>query len=298
MARQHRQLETVQRWMQAVITHPAGVEAGLASDEARREIDVPPDELEAFIHRSRALTSAERLAVYANAYFARLLECMREMFPVLLHAVGEDLFDQFALEYLQRYPSRSYTLGRLADRFASYLEETSPRCDAEAPSSADPSWAAFVVDLARLEWTIEQVFDGPGMENVEPLSAADLAAVPAAQWDAARLVTAPCLVLLATRFPLNDYYTAAREGKDPSPPAPAESFMAVSRRDFVVRRYPLSRPQHDLLAGLAAGEPLGRALADMAQRHGYAGDWQASLRSWFRLWGAEGFFLRVELASP
>ena len=159
-----RSLETLQRWMQDVITHPLGIEAGIASDDARGEIDTSVDAIEEVVTRSKALSSIERLAVYGNAYFARLLECMRELFPATVFAAGEDAFDQFVLEYLQLHPPHSYTLEHLADRFVDYLEESRPNEDDEAePSDLEPSWSEFFVDLAQLEWTIDKVFDGPGV---------------------------------------------------------------------------------------------------------------------------------------
>src|SRR5262249_43068317 len=104
------ELGRLQRWMQAVIMHPGGVEAGVGSPVARGEIDVPPQELERVVTRSRALSAADRMAVYSNAYVARLLECLREEYPTLVHALGREVFDEFAVGYLRAYPSRSYTL--------------------------------------------------------------------------------------------------------------------------------------------------------------------------------------------
>lgn len=121
-----RELDVVQRWMQAVITHPLGIASGVESPEARAELDVDTTHLESVIARSKALTSVERLAIYGNAYYARLLECLRDLFPALVDALGEELFDSFAFSYLQQYPSRSYTLEHLADRFVQFLEETRP----------------------------------------------------------------------------------------------------------------------------------------------------------------------------
>ena len=178
-----RSLETLQRWMQDVITHPLGIEAGIASDDARGEIDTSVDAIEEVVTRSKALNSIERLAVYGDAYFARLLECMRELFPTTMYAVGEEAFDQFVLEYLQLYPPHSYTLEHLADRFVDYLEESRPD-EEDEPESSDneSSWAAFVVDMAKLEWTIEQVFDGPGVEGKPQLTADELQAIPPERW--------------------------------------------------------------------------------------------------------------------
>ena len=91
--------------MHAVITHPEGVAAGLDSQEARSEIDVVASQVEQVVDPSKRRTSIERIEVYANAYYARLLECLRDEFPALFHAVGEEVFDGLAFGYLQAYPS-------------------------------------------------------------------------------------------------------------------------------------------------------------------------------------------------
>src|SRR5260370_25598234 len=132
-----RDLEQIQRWMQAAIMHPVGVAQGIASAEARRHIDVGPDEAESVVTRSKALTALERLAIYGYAYYARLLECLGDEFPVLKHALGEELFDAFAAEYLEQYPSRSYTLFHLGLNFPRFLAETRPDQEREGSSEAD-----------------------------------------------------------------------------------------------------------------------------------------------------------------
>src|ERR1700727_1403841 len=104
------QLAQIQRWLQAVITHPGGVEEGLDSEEARANVDLPAERVEQIVDPSKRRTSVERLEVYANAYYARLVECLRDEYPALLHAAGEEVFDGLAFGYLQSYPSQSYTL--------------------------------------------------------------------------------------------------------------------------------------------------------------------------------------------
>ena len=69
------------------------------------------------IERSSHQTSVERLEIYAGAYYARLLECLRAEYPIMAEAMGTELFDEFAVEYLQRYPSHSYTLNDLGGQF-------------------------------------------------------------------------------------------------------------------------------------------------------------------------------------
>ncbi|HJZ92317.1 MAG TPA: DNA-binding domain-containing protein [Gemmataceae bacterium] len=284
------ELDQIQKWMQAVITHPGDIESGIASAEARAHIDVGPEEVERVVTRSRALAAADRLRVYGNAYFARLLECLREEFAVLAHALGEELFDEFASGYLQAYPSRSYTLNHLGANFPAYLAETSPA------GEDDSGWTTFVIDLATLERIYGEVFDGPGVEGREPLSADALLTVPPARWVDACLVPAAGFRLVKLRSPVHEYITAVRRKEDPPPPTLAETLLAVHRRDYVVRRHRLTRPQFELLGAVMSGAPVGEAIGRAADAAGPDADALfTDLQSWFRTWAAEGLFQAVEL---
>ena len=282
-------LGTIQRWMQAVLTHPDGVEAGVGSPAARSEIDVPGEELERVVTPSKALSAADRLGVYCNAYHARLLECLREEFTALVHALGADLFDEFAFGYLQAYPSRSYTLYHLGVNFPRYLAET-------CPVDEDPGWAALLIDLATLERVYNEVFDGPGVEGRQLLGADRLLAIPTELWPDARLVLADGFRLIELRSPVHEYISAIRRTEDPAPPAPAETLLAVHRRDYVVRRHLLTPPQYVLLGAIIAGETVGEAIGRAADVAGSdTGEFVASLGDWFCDWAVEGFFQDVVL---
>jgi hypothetical protein len=289
-------LNTVQRWFQAVITHPEGVESGIDAQAAQELIALKRSELERIIRRSKNLTAEQRLGIYANAYYARLIECLRESFPVLARTLGQEVFDAFAFDYLQRYPSASYTLNRLGDRFAEFLNQTRP--DRKDGGGAI-GWPDFLIDLARLEWNIEQVFDGPGVEKERVLCVEDLRGMDGAKFGEARMVPVVCLRLLEFRYPVNDYYTAVRrlgEGDaPPDPPAPAAQYVALTRREYVVRRIELSGAQHALLSGLQRGATVNEAIGAAASR--WDGDALAlgnAIREWFSDWSAGGLFSRMQ----
>jgi hypothetical protein len=288
-------LRQIQRWMQATIMHPDGVAEGIASAAARKHIDVGPDEAETIVTPSRALTALERLAIYSYAYSARLLECLHEEFPVLKHALGEEIFDAFAIEYLQHYPSRSYTLFQLGSNLPRFLAETRP--DREEHRSA-PSWPDFLIDLATLELTFNEVFDGPGMEGERSLDAERLRGLSAERLLEARLVGGPCLRLLALRYPVHHYFTAVRRHEESELPASAETYLAVTRRDYVVRHYELSQPAYQLLTALLTGESVGQAISQAATAAGpHLDQLPDQLWTWFHDWAAEGFFRAVECAG-
>ncbi len=137
MSESRHTLDELQRWMQAVVTHPRGVAAGIESDQAREQIALVSDQAERVITRSKALSPLERLNIYNQAYFARLLECLRHEYSVLAAALGEELFDAFAVGFLESHPSTSYTLELLgmAD-FPEHLAAT--RASAGTKMSAMP----------------------------------------------------------------------------------------------------------------------------------------------------------------
>jgi len=287
-------LDQLQRWLQAVITHPDGISDGIASDAARQEINVTPQQVEQVIVRSQAQTSIERLAVYGNAYYARLLECLRESFPVLAQAVGRETFDQFAFGYLQAHPSTSYTLGKLGERFDDYLHETRPdKAEAEA---GQIGWPDLLIDLARLEWAIGEVFDGPGTEREPPLDPAMLGAISPEQWPAARLVPTPCLRLMTFRFDVNDYFTAIRAEEQPEPPPPEKTFLVLTRINYVVRRIALTKEQFGLLTALAAGTTVGDSIERLVAECRSDVDLLAQqLPGWFQDWAEARLFKRIEV---
>ncbi len=272
--------------------HPVGVEEGIASPEARGSIDVGPGEAAQVITRSQALTSIERLGIYGRAYFARLLECVREEFPVLKHALGDEAFDAFAAGYLQRYPSRSYTLVDLGKRFPQFLAETRPAADEGDEFASD--WPDFLIDLATLEQTFSEVFDGPGTEKMPLLDPEQFQSISTDEWPEARLESSLCLRLLALRFPVHRYFTAVRRKENPDLPQRSEICLAVSRRDYIVRHYELSPPAYRILKALQAGATVGEAIARAIESDDADADrLSANLAEWFRDWAAEGFFRSV-----
>src|SRR4029077_14844845 len=153
------------------------------------------------------------------------------------------------------------------------------------PSHSE-DWPDFLIDLAQIEWAIYEVFDGPGVEGQPHFRADELLNIPAERWPEAQLEPVPCLQLLTTRFPGNDYYTQLRKEKENEfvPfPSSQESFVALSRRDFVVRRYNVSPTELELLRASTEQQPIGRAIecAALASKDNVE-QLASNLRLWFR----------------
>jgi hypothetical protein len=279
-------LGRLQRWMQAVITHRGGVGSGVASPAARQSVAVDAQTLESIVTPSETLSGAERLAIYSRSYHARLLQCMREMLPALHHALGEELFNLFALDYLQHHPPRSYTLDNLADRFAQHLAETRP--DSDAPPSERESWPDFIVELAAMEWAFLKVYDGDGLEGRALPSADDICALDLERILEARPSPAPCLRLFAFRYPVHAYLIAVRRGERPPIPAPSETFVAATRLNFRVMLYELSAQQYAVLRALDGQHALADAL-DQINSVSAPRPHAATIRDWLCDWASKGF---------
>ena len=293
MAGGPRSLVDLQAWMQAVITNPEGVAAGVDSDQARQAIVVGSNDVNAVVCPSQLLGSLERLGVYANAYFARLVECLAAEFPALEHALGDETFTSFAASYLAEYPSDSYTLAKVGSRFPEFLRESRPT---DVPR---PGWPDFLIDLATLERTYAEVFDAPGPEGLQLLTPASLDGIPPERAGNVVLHAVPSLRLLELDFPVHEYVTAVRHSENPDTPPPEPTWLVVTRRDFIVRRGTVSRSEFVLLREILTGHTLNEAIAAAIETTAASVDeFAGRLRAWFRDWAAAGWFERIELSDP
>ncbi len=271
-------IEALQNWMQAVVVHPGGVRAGESA--ARTHLDVS---LEDVVLPTGQLDAEGHMAVYAEAYFLRLIEILETDFPALRAALGAPAFEGLCRAYVVRHPSRHYSLNVFGAKLPEFM-----RSEAEGLHPR-----GFLVELAELERVLEETFDA---EEVARLDTDALLAVPGDDWPAARLVPRPTLRLCAFEHPIDVWYTAFREDDVRGFPAPEPSWLAVHRRDFRLWRHRLSREQHALLQAILAAQPLGQALETCAALPDVdPAALVASVGGWFQEWTAEGFFERVEL---
>ncbi len=288
-------LDALQRWFQATVTHPGGVAAGAQSETAIAAIAaITVNEIACVSTRQ---TAEERLAVYAHAYWARLLECLREEFPVLRATVGDEAFDGLAVGYLIAHPSTSYTLGRLSERFPEYLRSTTT-------GDATDVFLELVADLACLERAVNDVFDVPGGETLGYLAVEQLDRVVPEDRGALQLRLLPTVRLLAFRTNVNDFFTGMRTAAETLPkPELCLTFVALTRRDYVVRRLSLTAIQFKLLTAIAAGQTLNDALEAVCDPQAslkpqVSSDVESvdseTLRNWFADWARVGVFAALE----
>lgn len=275
-------LPRMQRWMQAVVVHPASTSEAVASPAAAAEL--PPQAVGELILPSRTLTPVERVGIYHGMYLLRMEEALATDYPALKHFLGDDGFVALVRDYLQIRPSRSYTLNRLGDHLPEYVRE--------APGVKRRD---FCYDLACLERAVSEVFDAP---EKPALAAQDVARVAPEAWEQARLQPIDAFRLLSLRYPANEYVQSLRDDDHDHPkPRAKANWLVIYRNNYSVYRLALNRPAHDLLADLAAGRPLGAAVSAALARGGRRAPSEDELHGWFRNWVSEGLFHSVETAD-
>jgi len=271
-------LGDTQKWMQAVILHPGSDRQAVASPRARKL--VPASEFPRLIRPSRTLDSFDRVGIYRGMFLARLQEALESDFPGLLHFLGRKRFSDLVGGYVDRYPSRSYTLNRLGDHLPEYIR-----------SSPGIVRRDFLYELARFELLMSRLFDA---EESPVLTPEAIAAVPPECWETARLKPVAALSVQALRYPVGTWLEAVRRG-NPRPATRRKNHWAVVyRRQYALRWLDLSRPAYRLLHALVSGVPLGEALSGVL-RGGRQPVGEVQLFSWFRGWVTEGLFQAVEL---
>jgi hypothetical protein len=194
-----------------LITAPEGVRPGL--ETLVRDGKAAPAAIDALLAGDERLPAAERLDIYANMYFFRLLDCLREDFPRLASALGEDRFHNLATDYLMAHPSENPSLRYLGRRLPEFLA-----------GHALARESSCLADLARLEWTRADLFDAA---DARPLGRDDLARLSQEQAGHLTLRAVPAFRLLRLDHDAPHLWRELRDREAPAAMA-AEGGAAAS----------------------------------------------------------------------
>ncbi len=256
-------LRDAQTWFFQAIAYPNARLEGSAS-------------IEEILTSTPTLDASSRLGVYRFAYRSRLIEALADDFPALRHALGGDRFEALADKVVHRFPSRGPNLNAYGHAVVRYLEGKWGRI----------AGRSFLRDLARLEWALVEVVHAAVPPRLSPTA---LRAIPVESWPDLRFRGSPSLRLLTSRWPVNRYLQAFRQGEAPPIPSAERSATLVYRQGFTVWRMDLSPLTHRLLTDLLQGISLGTALAAVEGRAG-----SEQVMRWFEAWVSGGVFAGVE----
>lgn len=238
-------LRETQELFWKLITAPEGAEKGLAT------LDLGPKDLEEVVRSTERMSALDRMDVYANMYFFRILDVVRDDYPRLAHAVGEERFHNLITDYLLAHPSTHPSLRFIGQHLAEFLKTHE--------LNEQHRWAS---DLAKLEWARVDVFDAP---DHEILTTEELAGIAPEQWADLALELSPALQMHAVEWPVHRVWRAIKDHDAAADDIDADADIAarptrlrVWRRDGnIVVHKPMTELEHEALRGFGAGHALG-----------------------------------------
>ena len=270
-------LRQIQIWVQSVTSHPAGVESG-ACELARHTFR--GTHIQHVVAPSRQLTSVDRIAIYSDMYFARLVDCLRTDFPVLLRILGDDVFEALCRSYLKKHPSRHFSLNKLGANLPKFLK-----------SIRRLHHRSFICEVAAVERSIDEVFDA---REESHLSLDDLLPFKAHTWPTLRFKCSAALQLFSLQFPVNGVIEQMKTGGESIFPKRQRSWLAIYRYDFTVWRLEMDQWKFILIAELQKGKPLSVAVNRAVRMLKVDEDEiAASVKNWLEFAVRRGWFVGV-----
>lgn len=211
------------------------------------------------------LTQAEALAIYNNAYHQRMVELSSQLFPVLFHTLGSELFTSLLIAYMGKFPPRMGSVTRIGDHLSEYLA-THERFG-RLPAAAD---------IARLEYLLTSLFD---KADESAYSLEQLRALPAPDWPTMIWPPRQDWALMHTVFDLEQYWQEMKpyieEGGTPGEapfsirllapaPRPDIANLLVYRRRHTMHFLTVSPELGILLTGIQEGRNFAHICEELA----------------------------------
>jgi hypothetical protein len=244
------ELAELQSLLYRLITAPAGVEEAVSQERA-----LQVQGLEAVIAGNQRLSARDRLSIYANSYFYRLLDIFKEDFPCINNVLGEVNFHNLITGYLIEYPPSEPSVLYASRDLPHYLAAICGRADELAVH------VPFLADLARLERACVEVFHGADAEALEQTSLHGLAPE---SWPALRMRLHPAAQIFDIEWRVDALMTAIKEGRDWEPPERAAVTILVWRKQWGVHYRPLEPGERAALKAAAGSTDFASICASLA----------------------------------
>lgn len=271
---------SISDWIRA----PEGVAAALVEEDSisgNASSSGALARLEGLVRSDEALDATGRLEIYANAYFHRIHGVLKNDFPALQAALGATPFHDMLTSYLLVEPSQHPSLRYAGERLANFLA-----ChDAAAGIRMRSPWAA---DLAALEWTRVDAFDGPDGSVLEREA---LASLSPAEFGGLFLCLGSWVLLRSFDHRVERIWRAATEAEPiQSSEAPESTIVLVWRKSEEVVHRRLESLEAAALTLLVPGIRFEELCDWVATR---IGEEKAPVRAagWLEQWLADGLLL-------
>jgi hypothetical protein len=244
------ELAALQSLLYRLITAPAGVEEAAGHERALQARG-----LEAVIAGSEGLSARDRLSIYANAYFYRLLDIFKEDFPCTYTVLGDINFHNLITGYLIEYPPSEPSVLYTGRHLPHYLETI---C---GPARAAVAHMPFLADLARLERVCIEAFHGADAEALEQKS---LRGLTPESWPMLRIRLHPAAQIFDIEWRIDALMTAIKQGQQWEPPERSSATLLVWRKQWRVDYRALGPGERAALKTAAGGADFASICASLA----------------------------------
>jgi len=228
------QLEQLQGLLYRLITAVSGVAQGLAAER-----DLGATGLDALVLGDDRLSAEARVDIYANMYFYRILDALKEDFPATLAVLGDDNFHNLVTGYILEYPPTQPSISECGRHLADYLRRHPMR-----------ERAPFIADLARLERASAEVFQGPDAATLEPDA---LRSIAPADWPALKFRIQPAAQILPLDWQVSELLRAVEDHREWKPAAQGAVKVLVWRNNARVFYRDLEKIEADALEAISRG---------------------------------------------
>lgn len=201
---------------------------------------------------TRKVSAETRLAIYSNAYRARLLEALIINYPVLSQYLGEEDFEKLGNEYIDAYPSTYRSIRWFGDKLSQFLRA----------SSHYSSWP-FLSELAQFEWAMTLAFDAA---DSTLLQLEEVGRVPPDAWVDMRFQAQPSAQRLNLKWNVVSIWQALTDDQEPN--EPQESFSVswiLWRKDFLTQFCSLSLEEAWAIDAMLNGSTFGDICEGLCQ---------------------------------
>lgn len=243
-----RNLAETQELFWRLITAPEGVE------RAMQTLHISREELEDVFNSDRKFPAMERMDVYANMYFYRILDVLKDDYARVLRLIGDVAFHNLITDYLLVYPSSNPSLRYIGSHLPEFLER-------HAVTEEYPP----VADLARLERARADAFDAP---DAEALGAEQLQQFPPTSWANLRLSVPEAVRFLELDWPVHVLWRALKDEKEPPELKAAPTRIRVWRDGNLIYHAPISELEDAALRSFRNGMTLAQTCVALQEMQG------------------------------
>lgn len=234
---------------------------------------------EKFLLPTDKLSSLQRLEIYNQQYWYRMLDSLEEDFPALCKIIGKDEFRRLSVEYINNNPSRTHFLSDLGCDMHKYVATNSGGMEIKEPVNV-----RMCLDVISVEWAQIHAFDA---EEKAPASPAGKNSQELFQIE---FRLQPHISLLKLSYDVREFILQLKDsGSKIAYPSAKTNYLAVHRHENQVYMKELTKEASTMLEAIQDGASIENCIERVLEENEHldvgilAQSVQEHFASWIRL---------------